>query len=106
MIYPLLRNTVQISIKDDNDLSKGTPPVGRSTWTLAESKARLTKILDRAVSEGPQIIIRKGRAAAVVVGAEEWRRKTRRTCTLAEFFRRSPLRGSELKVRPRKERRD
>ena len=76
--------------------------VARSTWTLAETKVRLTEILDRAVSEGPQIITRKGRAAAVVIGAEEWRRKTRRTGSLAEFFRRSPLQGSKLRMRPRK----
>jgi prevent-host-death family protein len=72
-------------------------------WTVAEAKAKFSEIIERAMSEGPQTITRKGRTAAVVVGAEEWERKTKRVGTLAEFFAASPLRGSELKLRRRKE---
>ena len=56
------------------------------------------------MSEGPQTITRKGRRAAVIVGAEEWERKTHRAGNLAEFFAASPLRGSGLKLRRAKER--
>lgn len=69
------------------------------TWTVAEAKAKFSEIIDRAMSEGPQTITRKGRTAAVVVGAEEWQRKTMRAGNLAEFFAGSPLRGSNLRVR-------
>jgi prevent-host-death family protein len=69
------------------------------TWTVAEAKAKFSEIIERAMSEGPQTITRKGRNAAVVVGAEEWQRKTKRAGNLAEFFAASPLRGSGLKVR-------
>jgi prevent-host-death family protein len=71
-------------------------------WTVAEAKAKFSEIIERAMSEGPQTITRKGRTAAVVVGADEWQRKTKRTGNLAEFFAGSPLRGSELKLRRRK----
>ena len=76
-------------------------------WTVAEAKAKFSEIIQRAMSEGPQTITRKGRTAAVVVGADEWQRKTKRVGNLAEFFAASPLRGSGLKVprlkkRPRK----
>jgi prevent-host-death family protein len=76
-------------------------------WTVAEAKAKFSEMIERAMSEGPQTITRKGRTAAVVVGAEEWQRKTMRVGNLAEFFAASPLRGSGLKVhrlkkRPRK----
>jgi hypothetical protein len=40
----------------------------------------------------------------VVVDAEEWERKTRRSGTLADFFAASPLRGSRLKVHRSKDR--
>ena len=73
-------------------------------WTVAEAKAKFSEIIQRAMSEGPQTITRKGRTAAVVVGAEEWQRKTKRAGNLAEFFAASPLRGSELKVRRSKAR--
>ncbi|HVN17218.1 MAG TPA: type II toxin-antitoxin system Phd/YefM family antitoxin [Dongiaceae bacterium] len=68
-------------------------------WTVAEAKAKLSQVIDRALSEGPQTITRKGRTTAVLVGAEEWQRKTARAGSLAEFFASSPLRGSGLKLR-------
>jgi prevent-host-death family protein len=63
------------------------------TWTVAEAKAKFSEVVERAISEGPQTITRKGRTAAVLVGAEEWQRKTNRAGSLAEFFAASPLRG-------------
>ncbi len=72
--------------------------MGAPNWTVAEAKAKFSEIIERALSEGPQTITRRGRTAAVVVGAEEWERKTKRTGNLAEFFAGSPLRGSKLKV--------
>jgi prevent-host-death family protein len=69
------------------------------TWTLAEAKAKFSEVLDQAQSHGPQVITKHGREAAVVVAAEEWRRKTRRVGNLAEFFASSPLRSSGLKVK-------
>jgi len=73
--------------------------MGAQIWTVAEAKAKFSEVIERAMSEGPQTITRKGRTAAVVVGAEEWQRKTNRVGNLAEFFAASPLRGSGLKIR-------
>ncbi len=78
--------------------------MGTQTWTVAEAKAKFSEIIERAMSEGPQTITRNGRTAAVVVGAEEWQRKTQRVGNLAEFLAESPLRGSRLKIRRLKER--
>jgi prevent-host-death family protein len=78
-----------------------------ATWTVAEAKARLSEVIERAQSGGPQTITKNGRTAVVVVDAHEWERKTKRIGNLAEFFAASPLRKSGLKVgrskdRPRK----
>ena len=73
-------------------------------WTVAAAKAKFSEIIERAISEGPQTITRKGRTAAVVVGADEWERKTKRVGNLAEFFAASPLRGSGLKINRMKQR--
>jgi prevent-host-death family protein len=73
-------------------------------WTLAEAKAKFSEVIERALSQGPQTITRRGRIAAMVVGAQEWQRKTKRIGNLAEFFAVSPLRGSGLKVRRFKKR--
>jgi prevent-host-death family protein len=68
------------------------------TWTVAEAKAKFSRVIDRAQTAGPQTITRNGRTAVVVVASEEWKRKTERRGNLAEFFASSPLRGSKLKV--------
>jgi len=78
--------------------------MGVHVWSVAEAKAKFSEMIDRAMSEGPQTITRKGRAAAVIIGAEEWQRKTKRVGNLAEFFAASPLRESGLKVRRLKKR--
>ncbi len=48
-------------------------------------------------------ITKHGQPTVVVVSAEEWERKTRRTGNLAEFFAESSLRGSDLQVSPTKD---
>jgi prevent-host-death family protein len=67
-------------------------------WSIADAKARFSEVVVRALSDGPQTITRRGRAAVVVVSAEEWERKSRRVGNLAEFFASSPLRGAEIDV--------
>lgn len=66
------------------------------TWTVAEAKAKLSELLEKAKSEGPQKITKHGRTTAVVVAAEEWERKAEREGNLAEFLATSPLRGLRL----------
>jgi prevent-host-death family protein len=78
-----------------------------ATWTVAEAKAKLSEVIQRAQSGGPQTITKNGRTAVVVVDVAEWERKSRRVGNLAEFFASSPLPRSGLdferkKDRPRK----
>ena len=72
-------------------------PKEDTSWTVAGAKARLSEVMDRAQSS-PQTITRNGKPNVVVVSAEEWRRKTARKGTLAEFLLESPLRGSDLNI--------
>ena len=67
-------------------------------WSVVDAKARLSELLDQAISDGPQAITRRGREVAVVVSAEEWHKKTARVGSLAEFLAASPLRDSGLGV--------
>jgi prevent-host-death family protein len=78
--------------------------MGSQNWTVAEAKAKFSEVIERAISDEPPTITRNGRMTAVVVGAEEWQRKTKRVGNLAEFFAESPLRESGLKIRRLKER--
>ena len=68
------------------------------SWTVAEAKAKLSEVINRAQSDGPQLITRKGKKAVMVVDAEDWERRIRRKGTLADFFAASPLRGSGIEI--------
>ena len=74
------------------------------TWSLAEAKSRLSEVIRQAERKGPQTVTRHGRTAAVVVAAEDWKRRQKRKVNLAEFFARSPLRGSGIKIERIKDR--
>ncbi|MCP9624026.1 MULTISPECIES: type II toxin-antitoxin system Phd/YefM family antitoxin [Nocardia] len=67
-------------------------------WPLAEAKAKLSELIDKVEREGPQVISRRGREVAVVVPVDEWRRKSARTGSLAQFFAESPLRDSGVVI--------
>jgi prevent-host-death family protein len=45
-----------------------------SSWQLQEAKARFSEFLDAALTQGPQIVTRRGVEAAVLVPIEHWRR--------------------------------
>lgn len=64
-------------------------------WAVADAKARFSEIIEKA-AERPQTVTRNGKAVAVVVGIDEWARKTIRKGSLAEFLMSSPLRGVDI----------
>lgn len=70
----------------------------KASWTVANAKARFSELIDKAKSEGPQMVTRNGKPAAVLVSVEEWEKKTARKGTLTEFFRNSPLYDSGIEL--------
>ena len=62
------------------------------TWQLQEAKNRLSEVVDRALSEGPQTITRHGRATAVIVASDQYARETGRE-KLSAVLRACPVKG-------------
>lgn len=46
------------------------------TWPVQDAKARFSELLSACLSEGPQLVTRRGTEAAVLVPVQEWRRLT------------------------------
>ncbi len=44
------------------------------TWAVQDAKARFSEFLERCLTEGPQMVTKRGAEAAVLVPADEWRR--------------------------------
>jgi prevent-host-death family protein len=95
--WPLLVTIVILVIIGMTENSTAPDSPATDSWTLANAKARLSEVIDRAQA-GPQIITRHGKPNAVIVSAEEWARKTARKGTLAEFLLASPLRSADLEL--------
>lgn len=65
-------------------------------WQLQEAKNRLSEVVRKARSEGPQVITLHGADAAVVVSAKDFVKLSGRKGKLVEFLRSSPLTGVDL----------
>ena len=72
-------------------------------WQLQEAKNKLSEVVRKARSEGPQVITLHGADAAVVVSAKDFVRLSRRKDKLVEFFRKSPLVGVDLDLARRRD---
>ena len=44
------------------------------TWPVQDAKARFSELLETCLSEGPQLVTKRGAEAAVLVPAAEWQR--------------------------------
>ena len=44
------------------------------TWPVQDAKARFSELLDACVSEGPQLVTRRGTETAVLIPIAEWKR--------------------------------
>ena len=59
-------------------------------WQLAEAKNKFSDLIDRALTEGPQKITRRGIETAVVLSAEEYRRLTGGRPSFKEYLMKGP----------------
>jgi antitoxin Phd len=69
------------------------------TWNLQDAKARLSELVDLAMSGAPQIILRRGEPAAAIIAYTQYERIQAPRESLVSFLRRSPLVGVELDLR-------
>lgn len=65
-------------------------------WQLREARNRFSEVVNRALSEGPQMITRHGEEVVVVLSKAEYNRLKKSRTSLVEFFRQSPLVGIDL----------
>jgi prevent-host-death family protein len=76
----------------------GRKPKRAGTWIFQDAKARLSEVVRRARSEGPQHVTVHGRAGVVIVTEEEFRRlkATIGGAALVDAMQASPFREMEI----------
>ena len=76
-------------------------------WPVQDAKARFSEFLDSCLSEGPQMVTRRGVEAAVLIPVQEWRRlqaaarPSLKALLLADEARTDELVPTRGKARPR-----
>jgi len=70
--------------------------VGKRTWCLRDAKAHFSEVVNRAVSQGPQVVTRRGEEVVIVFAKGEFDRLWKSRPGLVRFFRESPLVGLDL----------
>jgi antitoxin Phd len=67
-----------------------------SSWQLQEAKNKLSRVVENAVNEGPQIITKRGVKVAIVLSVADYQKMIASRGKLSTFFRQSPLVGVDL----------
>jgi antitoxin Phd len=55
-------------------------------WQLQEAKARFSKLVQKAIDEGPQTVTRRGQPAVVVLSAEQFELMKKRQIDLKDLL--------------------
>jgi len=68
----------------------------KRVWQLQEAKNKFSEVVEEALSDGPQVITKRGVEAVIVLSYSEYRKLLASQKKLSEFFRQSPLVGRDL----------
>lgn len=65
-------------------------------WQLQEAKNKFSEVVEEAITNGPQVITRRGVETAIVLSYGDYRSLLLKRKKLSTFFRESPLAGENL----------
>ena len=74
-------------------------------WPVQDAKSRFSELLDTTLTEGPQIVTKRGVEAAVLLPIEQWRRLERMTRPDLKELLLAPEARTETLTSPRQQRR-
>ena len=75
------------------------------TWQVQDARARFSEFLEASLAEGPQIVTKRGVAAAVLVPIDQWRRLEQMTRPDLKELLLAPEARTDALTPPREKRR-
>ena len=70
----------------------------KNMWQLQDAKSKFSELVEQALTQGVQVVTRRGKKAVVVMPFSEYEKITHRQENLSEFLLKSPLAGCELTI--------
>jgi len=75
---------------------------GLKIWPVQDAKARFSELLENCVTQGPQMVSKRGAVTAVLVPIGDWRRLTaQKRPTLKELLLSDDYYRGEMDIPPR-----
>ena len=65
-------------------------------WQLQDAKSKFSEMVDQSLTNGVQIVTRRGKKTVAVLSYAEYEQITQHSVPLSQFLLKSPLAGSEL----------
>jgi antitoxin Phd len=72
-----------------------------SRWPVQDAKARFSELLETCLSEGPQVVTKRGTETAVLVAVDEWRRLQAGSRPSLKALLLAPAARAEIPLPPR-----
>lgn len=66
------------------------------TWQLQEAKNKFSEVVEEALTQGPQVITKRGVEAVIVLAYSDYQKLILQQQRLSTFFRESPLVAEDL----------
>lgn len=60
-------------------------------WQVQDAKNKFSEVVERAISEGPQEITRRGKKTVILISVRDYLRLKQRKKSIVDFFKDSPL---------------
>lgn len=67
-------------------------------WKLQDAKAHFSEVVERAMTEGPQVVTRRGEETVVVVQIDAWREQASPYASIKEWLLAPTPRGPRLPI--------
>ncbi len=67
-------------------------------WQLQEAKNKFSEVARRAVSDGPQMVTKRGEDNVVVISVRDYQRSRTPQISLVDFLRSSPLAETDITI--------
>lgn len=72
-------------------------------WQLQDAKSKFSEVVDKALSQGTQIVTRRGKKTIAIIPFEEYEKLTQQKGSLSQFLLSSPLSNSGLSIERNKD---
>lgn len=70
----------------------------KNIWQLQDAKSKFSELVERSLTQGTQIVTRRGKKTVVVMSFKEYEQLINKKEKLTRFLLASPLAGSNLSI--------